>query len=195
LRSAIVLAVASLLLLAQSARAQVGPTRSEGTLEPAGASAEPTSTARGVVVTGAATSSEGDKLRYPPSSVRAPLVIGGLAFTLVAYGGAAGMAAAFGDAEVPGADSLYVPLVGPFVALGRIGCSPNESDSCGELNALRGVLYVLDGLAQLGGLGIAAEGLFATTEATGTPGRAGLELTPVPIVNAEVRGIGLVGRF
>ncbi len=152
------------------------------------------SAAPGVVVTGEA-SPGGDTLRYPPSTVRLPLILGGLAFTAASYGGAAAMGAAFGDAEVPGADSLYIPLVGPFVALGRIGCSPNEPDSCGELNALRGFLYILDGLAQVGGLGIAAEGIFATTEAAPRAGGVGLELRPVPIVTGEVRGVGLVGRF
>lgn len=137
----------------------------------------------------------GDTLRYPPSTVRLPLIVGGLAFTAASYGGAAAMGAAFGDAEVLGADSLYIPLVGPFVALGRIGCSPNEPDSCGELNALRGFLYILDGLAQVGGLGIAAEGIFATTEAAPRAGSAGLELRPVPIVTGELRGVGLIGRF
>jgi hypothetical protein len=155
--------------------------------------AEPT-TAPGVVVTGAA-SPGADTLRYPPSTVRLPLVLGGLAFTAASYGGAAAMGAAFGDAEVPGADSLYIPLVGPFIALGQIGCSPNEPESCGELNALRGFLYILDGLAQIGGLGIAAEGIFATTEAAPRAGGVGLELRPVPIVTGEVRGIGLLGRF
>lgn len=152
------------------------------------------SAAPGVVVTGAG-SPGADTLRYPPSTVRLPLIVGGLAFTAASYGGAAAMGAAFGDAEVPGADSLYIPLVGPFVALGRIGCSPNEPDSCGELNALRGFLYILDGLAQIGGLGIAAEGIFATTEAAPRAGSAGLELRPVPIVTGDVRGVGLVGRF
>src|SRR6187397_2487247 len=61
------------------------------------------------------------QVRYPPSSVRPKLIIGGLAISGLAY------AAAFGTAsnwpEVPGSDSLKIPIFGPWIALGHSGCA------------------------------------------------------------------------
>ena len=61
-------------------------------------------------------------MRHPPSSVRVPLVIGGLGATGVAYGVSALAATTWSD--VPGADALLVPVVGPWISLAQNGCAP-----------------------------------------------------------------------
>jgi hypothetical protein len=130
-------------------------------------------------------------MRYPPTRVRLPLVLGGIGFTLAAYG--IGAAAAAGWPETPGLDSLYLPIAGPWLALGQTRC-PDEDPDCGAILYLRGALYILSGLSQLGGLGIAAEGLFATTEADSAPvNKASLAL--VPLVSPKLWGVGLVSAF
>lgn len=139
-------------------------------------------------------------MRYPPSSVRVGLIAGGLSLTAGTYL-AAFLSGTVWD-DVPGADALKVPVVGPWVALAQSGCGPGQ-DSCAAELVLRTILTVLDGLAQVGGVGIAAEGIFMTTEAEGpdavaegsSDGRSGLQISAVPFIAPEAAGIGLYGRF
>ena len=128
-----------------------------------------------------------DVMRYPPSKVRPGLIAGGLGLTATAYGISAAVAATAG--EFPGQESLYIPVAGPWIALGQSGCSDGETDCTSDL-VLRSVLLVLSGLGQLGGLGIAAEGIFMTTEADAPPNEArkaapvsNVRLTPLAVRN------------
>jgi hypothetical protein len=132
--------------------------------------------------------------RYPPSSVRAKLVAGGLAVTGLAYG--AGFLAASSWPEVPGSSELKIPIVGPWIALAKNDCAPDDPD-CGFILYFRGFLTILDGLLQAGGVGIAGEGIFMTTEASAAPTRrpAALTLRPAPIVTGSGGGLGVVGTF
>jgi hypothetical protein len=160
--------------------------------------------AAGTLVTAAAGAQEaqpaqGDQeiaqpVRYPPSSVRGKLIVGGLAVTGLAYG--AGFAAASTWPEVPGSSELKIPLVGPWMALAKNDCAPDDPD-CGFILYMRGFLTIVDGLLQLGGLGIAAEGIFMTTEASAPPraARRGVTVRPAPIVTARGAGLGVVGQF
>lgn len=143
--------------------------------------------------------------RYPPSSVRSKLVIGGLTLTGLAYGAAALSGTQWDD--VPGADALKVPVVGPWIALGQSGCAPDDPD-CGFILYLRGFLYVLDGFIQAGGLGIAGEGLFMTTEAGDAPEGPDTasgaddrtlgvfeDVAVMPVVTPNATGFGVVATF
>ena len=134
-------------------------------------------------------------LRYPPSSVRAPLIGGGLAITGVAYG--AGFLCAEGWPEVPGSDALKVPVAGPWIAFAMNDCSPDDPD-CGFALYLRGVLYVISGFMQLGGLGLVGEGVFMTTESTDAAPKkkpAAVSVTPAPLVGPHHAGVALAGSF
>ncbi len=138
------------------------------------------------------------ELRHPPSSSRWKIIVAGVATTLVAYGGAAAMGGAFSD--VPGRDMLFIPVAGPWIALGEGGCAPDEETTKGQGDcegwlAVRGILYVIDGLVQLGGLGITAEGIFMTTEADGPAEPKKALVMPAPIVSERSIGFGLVGAF
>jgi hypothetical protein len=136
-------------------------------------------------------SEEPELMRYPPSSVRLPLVVGGTLVTGAAYAIAALSGSNWDD--VPGADALMVPVAGPWIALFQNDCAPNDPD-CGAILVLRGILTAVDGLAQLGGLILVAEGLFMTTEAAG-PDSASVNLTVTPIITPHQAGVGVVGSF
>lgn len=140
-----------------------------------------------------------EMVRYPPSSVRVPLIVGGLSLTAGTYLAAFLCGTVWND--VPGADALKVPVVGPWVALAQSGCAPDDPD-CGAILVLRTILTVLDGLAQVGGVGIAAEGIFMTTEADAPDDAAdaastspSLQLSVAPVVTPHGAGMGVVGSF
>ena len=137
-------------------------------------------------------------MRYPPSSARWKILIAGLATFAVGYGASAGMGAAWAD--VPGRDWLFVPVIGPWAALGTGGCAPDEESRPGEGDcegwlALRGVLFVIDGLVQIGGLGITAESIFMTTEADSPEAPKKATIMPAPIVTEHGAGFGIRGTF
>lgn len=131
-----------------------------------------------------------DPSRYPPSSVRLPLVLGGLAFSATAFGATAASAAGWPDA--PGASKLYIPVAGPWLALAENRC-PADGSSCDAMVYVRGILEVLSGLAQIGGLAVAAEGVLATTEA-GEP-EAAARWRVSPLVSGTLAGLSIRGDF
>jgi hypothetical protein len=132
--------------------------------------------------------------RYPPSLVRPKLIAGGLAITGLAYG--AGFLAASSWPEVPGSSELKIPVVGPWIALTKNDCAKDDSD-CGFILYMRGFLTIIDGLMQAGGVGIAGEGVFMTTEASAAPEARASAITvrPAPIVEGTGVGLGVVGTF
>ncbi|MEO7330883.1 MAG: hypothetical protein ABI193_20075 [Minicystis sp.] len=140
--------------------------------------------------------------RLPPSSVRLKLALGGVAVTGIAYAAAYGVTSNW--PEVPGSAYLKAPVVGPWIALGKSGCASDDPNCSDAKIALRGILYVLDGLVQLGGLGMIGEAIFMKTEPDAAPkkglGRAvfagsALTVRPYPLVTPTVTGLGFVGTF
>jgi hypothetical protein len=134
--------------------------------------------------------------RYPPTSTRYKLVAGGLGVTGAAYGISFAFAAGF--PEVPGSDKLKIPIAGPWMALGQSGCA-SDDPSCGGKVVLRGFFLVLDGIAQLAGLGLIAESILIKTEGPSpkksAPTFEGFRVRPFPVVSAQMTGVGLVGTF
>jgi hypothetical protein len=163
------------------------------------------------------------EVRYPPSSVRIKLVAGGLAISGLAYAAVFGSARSWpeerwdegsdtkpGDPTsglkegIPGADRLFIPFVGPWLALGKSEC-PTTADnkhSCNAFVYVRGILFVIDGIAQIAGLGLVAEGIFMKTEG-GRPAKKslalglpfGITVHPVPVASARSTGLGVIGNF
>jgi hypothetical protein len=138
-------------------------------------------------------------LRYPPSSVRPKLVVGGLLITGIGYG------AAFLGSEAglnwPGAQELKVPVIGPWWALGLNAC-PKDDPGCDAFVYLRAGLLVLDGLVQAAGLGIVAEAILMKTEATPAAPKpvtafqfGSFTVHPTPLVSPTTAGLGFVGTF
>lgn len=136
--------------------------------------------------------------RFPPSAARWRIFAAGLSVTIVAYGGAALMGGLWKD--IPGGDFLFAPVAGPWIALGKSGCAPDEETTegqgdCEPLIGLRAAIYIVDGLLQLGGLGIIAESIFMTTESEDAKAPAKATILPAPIVTPTMVGVGVVGSF
>jgi hypothetical protein len=128
----------------------------------------------------------------PPSSVRLKLALGGVAVAGGAYAMSYAMASNF--PEVPGMGQLKIPVVGPWLALGKSGCATDDPD-CGAKVVLRGFFLVIDGLAQIGGLGLIAESVLMKTDATAPKKAAAFTIRPTPLVGGSVTGLGFVGTF
>ena len=153
------------------------------------------------------------EVRYPPSSARPKILIGGAAILGLAYAGAFGLASSW-----PGGIGPKIPFAGPWIALGKISCAldpancvpqltqaqidngiscRNDDTAChGKVYAL-GVAFALDGILQLAGLGLIAEGIAMKTESSTSPKKPSLaaSLRPVPTINGHSMGLGIVGSF
>ena len=129
---------------------------------------------------------EGEVMRYPPSSTRSSLILGGIAVTGISYGLMAMSAGLW--PEIPGSDFYYVPVVGPFIGMALNDCSPDTPD-CGAILYIRYVLLAVSGIAQGGGLGLIGEGVFMTTEADD------VSLTVLPDASGDRIGITAFGTF
>ena len=143
-----------------------------------------------IAATSRADSSE-TSASYPPSSAKWKLAATGLGFTAVSYG-----ATLFASTEwpkAPGASDLKIPIVGPWVALANNGC-PKDDPDCGASKYIRGFLTGLSGLAQLGGLVILGEGVFAKTE-DGAPHKVARPVVKLVPMFGRTNGAMLQGRF
>ena len=129
----------------------------------------------------------------PPPDARWRALVGGLGMFAVSYGSMALMGALWTD--LPGADYLFIPVAGPWIGLGESGCAPGEETTagegdCGGMMGLRGTIYVVDALLQLGGLGLIAESIFLQTD-----NKASASISPVPFVVRDAVGLGVAGTF
>ena len=98
---------------------------------------------------------------YPPPGARWGIIGVGLATTAVSYGAAVGMSYAFPDA--PGAHDLRTPIAGPWMAIANNGCPPREE--CSQVwIVMRSIGTAIGGIAQAGGLLVALEGVFMSTQ-------------------------------
>jgi len=140
-------------------------------------------------------------VHYPPPIVRVGVIGIGVAIAGGAWG------AAFGSATqwplVPGSAQLKIPVVGPWIALGKSGCASDDAGCSGATVGVRAGMYVLDGIAQLAGLALIAEGIVMKTESRPAKKAAafptlrlrGVEVTALPVASPAMRGVGIVGTF
>jgi hypothetical protein len=154
-----------------------------------------------------------DEATFPTPSARWKVVALGLGTSAAAYGAAAGMS--YGYPDAPGARDLRAPFVGPWLAIAHNGCSDDEPDCSKAFVVLRSLITAIDGIAQAGGIFVALEGLFMTTQlpasrpltpapAPSEPGPPANEndkgknlfFLPTPMtMGARGVGLGVVGRF
>lgn len=130
--------------------------------------------------------------RYPPSSVRPKLIIGGLSLFALSYG--AGFLVSALAPEQPGIAKFQYPVVGPWMALPENKCIEFGSTDCTPELVGRGVIYSIAGLAQIGGLALVTEALVMKTQAPAPTTEAAF-VTPIPIVSPNMVGFGFAGRF
>lgn len=133
-----------------------------------------------------------DVVRYPPTPVRYGLIGGGVGLLGVSYGAGAIFAAVY--PRTPGIDSLYIPVAGPWIAMGRNECRFNNPD-CGAILYVRGILYALEGIAQLGGLALITEGIVMTTESPEAEPETKASMSVTPVVSPTMTGFGVTGTF
>jgi len=151
----------------------------------------------------AATALPAPEADLPSPGAPGRLALAGGIVTGVWYGGALGASLLFPDA--PGADDLRIPVAGPFLALADTGCADSEPNCDTVMVVVRAILTTLDGVGQVGGVGMIIESLFMPTAAASTRGASsppsnsetgGTEIRPVPIVaGKDGVGLGVVGRF
>ncbi|MFO7180686.1 MAG: hypothetical protein DIU78_018440 [Pseudomonadota bacterium] len=142
----------------------------------------------------APTASEGAlPTEYPPPSARGAVALTGAALAAAWYGAALGASFLYPDA--PGATDLRIPVVGPWIALGETGC-PSDEPNCSTASVVvRAILIAVDGIGQLGGLAMLAEGLFLPTAPPGTERAASASFRPVLVTRHDGVGLGLTGTF
>ena len=94
----------------------------------------------------------------------APLFTSGALVFLGSYGASVVVAAMAEDDTVDrGSDRLYVPVVGPWLALNDRPDCPVEQESC-DMETTKKVLLVADGVLQAGGVVTMIAGLLSPTE-------------------------------
>lgn len=94
----------------------------------------------------------------------APMFTSGALVFLGSYGAAVVVAATSEDDELDrGNDRLYVPVVGPWLALNDRPDCPVEQESC-DMETTKKVLLVADGVLQAGGVITMVAGLLSPTE-------------------------------
>lgn len=82
---------------------------------------------------------------YTTTSLNTPVIMGGAILFLGAYGASVAVAA---NSENPAADRLYVPVLGPWLALNEWGdCDNIRNEACDKTTTAK-VLLIGDGVAQ-----------------------------------------------
>jgi len=146
-----------------------------------------------------------DQIEYhpaelPPESARPRVILVGAALAAGWYGAAVGTSYLWPDA--PNAKDLRLPVVGPWLALGDVGCGSGESNCTTAPLVLRTALAVVSGVGQAGGLLAIVEGLLmdtgsspASTSAPSDKSKQGASWSAAPLMLSDGAGIELFGRF
>lgn len=122
-----------------------------------------------------------------PDSWNAPLVATGAVVFAATYGGSV---IAAGSSDLSSAARLYVPVVGPWLALDGAGDCPMTSPMCGP-NMRSDVLLVADGVFQAAGIATMIDGLLESSHrrASARTADRGVHVTP------SYNGVVVFGRF
>ncbi|HEX5061790.1 MAG TPA: hypothetical protein VFV99_20625 [Kofleriaceae bacterium] len=118
----------------------------------------------------------------------APVFATGALVFAGSYGASAIVAA---SSDHPGADRLYVPVVGPWLALNDWGDCPIDEPRC-DTNTTHKVLLVADGVFQAGGVITMITGLLSPT--THTVYQRTADATKVRVTPTH-NGFAVVGRW
>jgi hypothetical protein len=141
-------------------------------------------------VTGSATVIERNPEVYEVSDAwNAPVFTTGALVFVGSYGASAVVA---GSSDHVGADRLYVPVVGPWLALNDWGDCPIEEPRC-DKNTTDKILLVADGVFQAAGMITMVTGLVSPSTHTVVvaPRSAKTEVKVTPTHN----GLAVVGKF
>lgn len=157
----------------------------------------------GVVREAAAEEPTLDQVEYhpaelPPDGTRSRTILVGLALTAGWYGASVGTSYLWSDA--PNAPDLRLPVVGPWMALGDVGCGSGESGCSTGIVIARTALAVVSGVGQAGGLFALVEGLVMDTGSKApSPAREAprqdASWSVAPVLSAGGAGFEFFGRF
>ncbi len=145
-----------------------------------------------------------DPTEFPPPGAQTRLILTGAGLTVAWYAAAIGTSFMWRDAS--NASDLRIPVAGPWLALGDVGCGREERDCETAVVAFRTAVTIISGVGQLGGLLVLVEGLFMSS---GAPAGAkpaatardrsdwaGIDWSPTPVALPDGSlGIGISGRF
>jgi len=153
-----------------------------------------------------------DEVRYHPTELpadgtRARVLLTGAALTAGWYGVGVGTSYLWPNAR--NARDLRLPVVGPWMALGDVGCGSKERNCRDAIVVVRTALAVLSGVGQAGGLFAVVEGLFLETgAAAGASAKGALDTkrsqalqspspawAAVPVVLPDGAAIEVMGHF
>lgn len=111
---------------------------------------------------------------YTTTSVNTPLILGGAIVFAGAYGASAWVA---NNSEHAGADRLWVPVAGPWLALNDWGDCDIENPDCDETTTDK-VLLIGDGVAQAVGLVAVVGGILSPRQHVVDTSVAGVNFAP-----------------
>ncbi len=125
----------------------------------------------------------------PPPPPNRYLLGGGAALFLIPYGASVVVAS---ETTRGSGQHLYVPVVGPFIAIGTRDC---DREACAA-KGLSAAMYVVDGVVQLAGAAMIGAAFFVPERVTTLHlGKTG-KMTVVPSkVSADGYGVGAFGEF
>jgi len=145
----------------------------------------------------------------PPPSTRPNLVLIGAAVTAGWYG--ASVATSYGWRQSNEATWLRIPVIGPYVALGKTRCDSRETDCKAVAVVIRTILTSFCTIGQTGGVLAMLEGAFLRTESARpnlsgvepqepeeerAPRRSRVAVVPVPVGESmSGLGVGVFGDF
>jgi hypothetical protein len=108
---------------------------------------------------------------------------------------AAALGASLALPDEPWSKDARIPVVGPFLALGDMGRSDGE-DTSTVLVVVRIVLAAMDGVGQVGGVGVMLESLLIPNVSAGSRDQGRATVRAAPLVGARgLLGVGVSGEF
>jgi hypothetical protein len=134
-----------------------------------------------------------DEPLAPEPGTSGRLAVTGGALLVGWYG--LGLGASFAFKDEPWAKSLRVPVAGPFIALKDVRCQKDDPDCTTPIVVIRSVLAVIDGVGQVGGLGVLLESLLVTSGSAPPPPPKRASVRATPIVDARTLGLVVSGEF
>jgi hypothetical protein len=106
-----------------------------------------------------------------------------------------GLGASYGFKDEPWSKALRIPVAGPFMALKDMGCQKDDPDCTTPLVVVRSVLAVIDGVGQVGGLGVLFESLLVGTSSAPPPPPKRASVRAAPMVAGGTLGVAVAGEF
>lgn len=129
----------------------------------------------------------------PPPAARYGVIGTGVLVTAGSYGLAYGTSYLWPHS--PAAESLRIPVVGPWMAIPESGCGRGEQGCDTFPVVIRSVFATLSALGQLGGLGLLAEGLLMNTASESAATAKAPPLYAAPVAVPAGGGVLIGGTF